>query len=104
MINLEPFKAKLVRDPELRDTKRGPVCDMRVRQVDPGKASVFIDVAVFDEDLAKRCAEQLEKGAEIDVAKAGLIYREWETSAKGKGKPQRRSKHSVVAGEVAFAA
>jgi single-stranded DNA-binding protein len=103
MINLEPFKAKLVRDPELRETKRGPVCDMRVRQVDPGKASVFIDVAVFDEELAKRCAE-LKNGAEIDIAQAGLVYREWETPGKGKTKPQRRSKHSVVAGEVAFAA
>ena len=37
MINVEPFKAKLVGDPETRETKRGPVTNMRVRQIDPGK-------------------------------------------------------------------
>lgn len=103
MINVEPFKAKLVRDPELRETKHGVVCDMRVRQVDPGKPSMFIDVAVFAEELARKCAEGLAKGAEIDVTGAGLIYREWESPAKGKGKAQRRSKHSLIAEAVALA-
>jgi single-stranded DNA-binding protein len=101
MINMEPFKAKLVRDPELRETKRGPVCNMRVRQVDPGKPSLFIDVAVFEEALAQSCTEELHKGAEVEIA-GGLIYGEWEVKGSGKAKPQTRSKHSVVARTVAY--
>lgn len=103
MINVEPFKAKLVRDPELRETKRGPVCNMRVRQIDPGKSSVFIDIVVFAEEVAKRCAESLAKGAVVDVSGAGLIYDQWESPAKGKGKAQKRSKHSLIATKIAFA-
>lgn len=102
MINVEPFKAKLVSEPELRETKRGVVCNMRVRQVDPGKPSVFIDIAVFAEELARKCAG-LAKDAVIDVSGAGLIYSQWETPAKGKGKAQRRSKHSLIAESVAVA-
>lgn len=101
MINVEPFKAKLVGDPEMRDTKRGPVCNMRVRQVDPGKPSVFIDVAAFGEDLAEKC-KALAKGAVVTVS-GGLIYNQWETPAKGKGKGQKRSKHSLIAEAVAIA-
>jgi hypothetical protein len=102
MINVEPFKAKLVGDPVSRETKRGPVCNLRVRQVDPGKPSVFIDIGVFGEELAKKCAE-LVKGAVIEVSSAGLIYNQWETPAKGKGKAQKRSKHSLIAESVAVA-
>lgn len=102
MINVEPFKAKLVSDPESRETKRGPVCNMRVRQVDPGKPSVFIDIAVFGEELAKKCAE-LAKGALIEVGGAGLIYNQWESKSSGKGKAQKRSKHSLIAESVALA-
>jgi single-stranded DNA-binding protein len=98
MINVEPFKAKLVGDPEMRQTTRGPVCNMRVRQIDPGKSSVFIDVAAFGEDLAKKC-EALVKGAVVNVS-GGLIYNEWESKPKGRGKPQKHSKHSVVAEAV----
>ena len=100
MINVEPFKAKLVRDPELRETKRGPVCNMRVRQVDPGKPSVFVDIAVFTEDLVERC-RGLVSGAVLDVSGAGLIYSQWESPAKGKGKAQKRSKHSLIAESIA---
>lgn len=99
MINVEPFKAKLVGDPETRETKRGPVCNMRVRQIDPGKPSVFIDVAAFGEDLAEKC-KALAKGAVVTVS-GGLIYNQWESQPKGKGKPQKRSKHSVIAESVA---
>lgn len=98
MINVEPFKAKLVGDPETRETKRGPVCNMRVRQIDPGKPSVFIDVAAFGEDLAEEC-KALAKGAVITVS-GGLIYNEWESKPNGKGKPQKRSKHSMIAEAV----
>ncbi|HWW67359.1 MAG TPA: single-stranded DNA-binding protein [Solirubrobacterales bacterium] len=101
MINVEPFKAKLVRDPELRETKRGAVCNMRVRQVDPGKPSVFIDVAVFEEDLAEQCMANLSKGSAVEVGEAGLIYSQWEAQPKRKGgKPQSRSKHSIIAEAV----
>jgi single-stranded DNA-binding protein len=95
MINVEPFKAKLVGDPETRETKHGPVCNMRVRQIDPGKSSVFIDVAAFGEELAGKC-KALAKGAVVTVS-GGLIYNEWESKPKGKGKPQKRSKHLVIA-------
>ncbi len=101
MINVEPFKAKLVGDPETRDTKRGPVCNMRVRQIDPGKPSVFIDIAAFGEDLAEKC-KALAKGAVVIVS-GGLIYDEWESKPEGDGKPQKRSKHSVIAEAVALA-
>ncbi len=100
MINVEPFTAKLVREPELRETKRGSVCNMRVRQVDPGKPSLFIDVAVFEEGLARDCAK-LAKGDQVEVAGV-LIYSQWEARGQRKGgKPQLRSKHSIVAGSVA---
>lgn len=98
MINVEPFKAKLVVDPETRETKRGPVCNMRVRQIDPGKSSVFIDVAAFSEELYQRCRD-LTKGAVVTIS-GGLIYNEWESKPKGKAKPQKRSKHSVIAEAV----
>lgn len=98
MINVEPFKAKLVGDPETRDTKRGPVCNMRVRQIDPGKPSVFIDVAAFGEELAEKC-KALAKGAVVTVS-GGLIYNEWESKPSGRGKAQKRSKHSVIAEAV----
>ncbi len=101
MIKVEPFKAKLVSDPEQRDTKRGPVCNMRVRQIDPGRPSVFIDVAAFGDDpefgenLAERCMA-FAKGAVVIIS-GGLIYSEWESKPEGKGKPRKRSKHSVIA-------
>ncbi len=98
MINVEPFKAKLVGDPETRETKRGPVCNMRVRQIDPGKPSVFIDVAAFGEELAAKC-RALAQGAIVTVS-GGLIYNQWESQPSGKGKPQKRSKHSVIAEAV----
>jgi hypothetical protein len=102
MINVEPFKAKLVADPKTREAGSRPVCNMRVRQIDPGKPSLFIDLAVFGEELAKKCAA-LVKGTEFDVSSAGLIYKEWESKPKGKSKPQKRSKHSLIATEIAFA-
>lgn len=100
MINVESFKAKLVSEPEVRETKRGSVCNMRVRQVDPGKSSVFIDIAVFAEELVERCRD-LASGAVIDVSGAGLIYSQWESPAKVKGKAQKRSKHSLIAESIA---
>lgn len=102
MINVEPFQAKLVGDPETRDTKRGPVCNMRVRQIDPGKSSVFIDIAAFGEELAAQC-KALAKGAEVTIS-GGLIYNEWERTPKGRKTPQKYSKHVVKAETVAVAA
>ncbi len=102
MINVEPFKAKLVGDPETRETKRGPVTNMRVRQIDPGRGSLFIDVAAFGEDLYQLCRD-LTKGAIVTVS-GGLIYNEWESKPKGKTKPQKRSKHSVIAESIVVAA
>jgi single-stranded DNA-binding protein len=100
MINVEPFTAKLVAEPVTRETKRGSVCNMRVRQVDPGKPSVFIDIAIFEEKLVKECTG-LANGTQINVT-GGLIYTQWESQpkGKGKGKPQKRSKHSLLAESV----
>jgi single-stranded DNA-binding protein len=98
MINVEPFKAKLVRNPEVRETKKGRVCNLRVRQIDPGKSSVFLDVAVFGDEAADLCG-QYPKGTEMTIS-GGLIYNEWEAKPKGKGKPQKRSKHSLIADSV----
>lgn len=95
------FKAKVVRDPETRDTKLGTVCNLRVRQIDPGKPSLFMDVAAFGEELAKTC-QALAKGATVDLS-GGLIYTEWTAKPKGSGKPQKRSKHSVIVESVVAA-
>jgi single-stranded DNA-binding protein len=102
MINVEPFKAKLVGDPETRDTKRGgPVCNMRVRQIDTGRPSVFIDVSAFGEELAEKC-EALAKGAVVIIS-GGLIYSQWKWTPKGRRKPQTYSKHSMIAESVVLA-
>lgn len=98
MINVEQFEAKVVRDAETRDTKGGPVCNLRVRQIDPGKSSVFLDVATFDGDLIETCGK-LAKGMIVKLT-GGLIYSEWETKSKGNAKPQKRSKHSLLASSV----
>lgn len=95
MINVEPFKVKLVGDPETRETKRGPVTNMRVRQIDPGKPSVF------GEELAEKC-KALAKGAIVTVS-GGLIYNQWESTPKGRSKPQKYSKHSVIADALTVA-
>jgi single-stranded DNA-binding protein len=105
MIKVEPFKAKLVRDPELREFKHGVVCNMRVHQLGPAKRQLFIDVAVFDDEQARECAESLSKGSVVTVSDAGLIYEQWDGPPRRKGgKPQPRSKHSLVARSVVPAA
>jgi single-stranded DNA-binding protein len=101
MIKVEPFEAKLVRDPELREFDHGVVCKMRVRQVGSGKRSLFIDIAVFVEEHARKCAERLGKDSVVAVSDAGLIYEQWDgPPARKGGKPQPRSKHALVAGSV----
>jgi single-stranded DNA-binding protein len=97
MIKVEPFKAKLVRDPELREIKRGVVCNMRVHQIGSGKRALFIDVAVFDDEQARECAA-LSKGSVVTVTDSELIYEQWDGPPLRKGgKPQPRSKHSLIA-------
>ena len=46
-------------------------------------------------------AAELEKGAEVEV-KGALRYSEWEAKTRAK-KPQKRSKHSVIAQELVAA-
>ena len=100
MIKVEPFKAKVVQDPELREIKRGVVCNMRVLQIGSGKRPLFIDVAVFDAEQARECAA-LSKGSVVTVTDSVLIYEQWDGPPRRKGgKPQRRSKHSLFAGSV----
>jgi len=59
--------------------------------------TVFIDIVAFG-DLADAGAE-LKKGSGVEV-NGSLRYSEWEAKASGKGKAQKRSKHSVIAREL----
>lgn len=104
MIQVQSFKAKVVREPEVKEMRKGgELCKTRVRQVDPGKASVFIDLIAFDEAPVE-VLRDLAKGDEIEVTSAGLVYEQWEGKPKRKGgKPPKHSKHSLVVEEVQVA-
>jgi single stranded DNA-binding protein len=95
-MNKVSLEGRLTKDPVLDATGRKPVCDMRLAVNGQGNApTCFIDVAAFGE-LAADTAE-LAKGQAIKVEGA-LRYSEWQTKTEP---PQRRSRHSVVAREVA---
>lgn len=101
MIQVQAFKAKVVREPEVKEMRKGgELCKTRVRQIDPGKASVFIDLIAFEEGPVE-VLRGLGKGDEIVVAEAGLVYEQWEGKPKRKGgKPPKYSKHSLIVEEV----
>jgi len=91
---------RLTRDPELNERSGHKVCDMRLAVNGPGNTPpLFIDVVAFGE-RAESSAE-LKKGAQVEVDGA-LRYSEWEAKTRAK-KPQRRSKHSVIAQELVAA-
>jgi single stranded DNA-binding protein len=95
-MNKVSLEGRLTKDPVLDATGRKPVCDMRLAVNGQGNPpTCFIDVAAFGE-LAADTAE-LAKGQAIKVEGA-LRYSEWQTKTEP---PQRRSRHSVVAREVA---
>jgi single stranded DNA-binding protein len=95
-MNKVSLEGRLTKDPELSVRGEKPVCDMRLAVNGSGKApTCFIDVAAFG-DLAADTAE-LAKGQAVKIEGA-LRYSEWQTKTEP---PQRRSRHSVVAREVA---
>lgn len=97
-MNKVKLAGRLTRDAELNERSETKVCDMRLAVNGTGKApTLFIDVTAFGE-LAESSAA-LKKGAEVEVDGA-LRYSEWETKVSGKGKAQKRSKHSVIAREL----
>ena len=102
-MNKVSLEGRLTKDPEVVDRSGTTVCDMRLAVNGPGKTPpVFIDVVAFN-DLAGVCGESFAKGSPVEV-RGALRYSEWEFKPNGKGKPQKRSKHSVIAGEVKAAA
>jgi single stranded DNA-binding protein len=95
-MNKVSLEGRLTKDPVLDATGKKPVCDMRLAVNGQGNApTCFIDVAAFG-DLAADTAE-LAKGQGIRV-EGVLRYSEWLAKTEP---PQRRSRHSVVAREVA---
>jgi single-strand DNA-binding protein len=93
---------RLTRDPEVNERSGKTVCDIRLAVNGPGKTPpVFIDVAVFDERAEQ--ASAMKKGDQVSV-EGSLRYSEWEAKASARSKKtQKRSKHSVIARELAAA-
>jgi single stranded DNA-binding protein len=95
-MNNVSLEGRLTKDPQLKGTDGKPVCDMRLAINGAGNApTCFIDIAAFN-DLAVDVAE-LDKGQAIRV-EGSLRYSEWETKTEP---PQKRSRHSIIAREVA---
>jgi single-strand DNA-binding protein len=89
----------LTREPELRSTKGGAVCQLRVAVDNPGRGGepgkpTYVDVATFGKH-AEACAAHLGKGRQVAVS-GRLVFREW-TGKDGR----KRSAHSVR-GSVQF--
>ncbi len=102
-MNKVELQGRLTKDPELSDRSGTAVCDMRLAVNGPGNTPpLFIDVVAF-KDRAIECAESLSKGSQVEV-RGALRYSEWESKSTPKAKPQKRSKHSVIAAEVKPAA
>ena len=100
-MNNVKLHGRLTRDAQLSERSETKVCDMRLAVNGAGNTpTLFIDVVAFNE-LAESSAE-LKKGAEIEVDGA-LRYSEWEAKPSGKGKAQKRSKHSVIVRELVAA-
>ncbi len=102
-MNKVELQGRLTKDPELSDRSGTAVCDMRLAVNGPGNTPpLFIDVVAF-KDRAIECAESFSKGSRVEV-RGALRYSEWESTSTPKAKPQKRSKHSVIAAEVKPAA
>jgi single stranded DNA-binding protein len=102
-MNKVSLEGRLTKDPEVVDRSGTTVCDMRLAVNGPGNTPpLFIDVVAF-KDLAGECGESFAKGSQVEVNGA-LRYSEWEYKPGGKGKAQKRSRHSIIASEVKAAA
>jgi single-strand DNA-binding protein len=99
-MNKVKLVGRLTRDPEINERSGHKVCDLRLAVNGPGTTPpLFIDVVAFGE-RAEQGAE-LKKGAQVEVD-GSLRYSEWEAK-EGAKKNRRRSKHSVIAQELAAA-
>lgn len=90
---------RLTRDAELKERSETKVCDMRLA-VNSANSNqpLFIDVVAFG-DVAEENAE-LKKGAKVEVSGA-LRYSEWQAKGGDGEQGQKRSKHSVIAQQLA---
>ncbi|HEX3735223.1 MAG TPA: single-stranded DNA-binding protein [Solirubrobacterales bacterium] len=92
-MNNVSLTGRLTRDPELRDTRAGAVCQLRLAVDNPGRGGqkgepTYVDVASFGAQ-AEACARHLAKGRQVAVS-GRLVFREW-TGKDG----ARRSAHSM---------
>jgi len=89
----------LTKDPEVKATRSGAVCQLRLAVDNPGRGGekgspTYVDVATFGKH-AEVCGAHLAKGRLVGVS-GRLVFREWETKDGSK-----RSAHSVR-GSVQF--
>lgn len=99
-MNKVSLEGRLTKDPELAERNAKQVCDMRIAVNGQGNSpTLFIDVVAFG-DLATETAEAVHKGSGVKVD-GSLRFSEWETKTSP---PQKRSRHSVIAREVAVTA
>jgi single stranded DNA-binding protein len=99
-MNKVSLEGRLTKDPELAERNSKQVCDMRIAVNGQGNSpTLFIDVVAFG-GLASETAEGLHKGSGVKID-GSLRYSEWETKTDP---PQKRSRHSIIAREVAVTA
>lgn len=99
-MNKVSLEGRLTKDPELVQRNEKQVCDMRLAVNGQGNApTLFIDVVAFGE-LATETAEAVHKASGVRID-GTLRYSEWETKTSP---PQKRSRHSIIAREVAVTA
>lgn len=88
----------LTRDPEMKESGKTTVCQLRVAESNGSKSKedpVYISVAAFGKQ-AETCGRFLSKGRHVAIS-GRLRFREW--AAKDGSK---RSEHSIVADRVQF--
>jgi len=89
----------LTKDPEVKATRSGAVCQLRLAVDNPGRGGekglpTYVDVATFGKH-AEACGAHLAKGRLVGVS-GQLVFREWEAKDGSK-----RSAHEVR-GSVQF--
>lgn len=102
-INSVTVTGNLTRDPELRETRSGSVCNLRLavngRRKDQDGLWVdkpnYFDVTVFGKQ-GENCAQYLAKGRPVAIL-GRLDWSEWETP-----EGQKRSAVKIVAQDVQF--
>lgn len=102
-INSVTVTGNLTRDPELRETRSGSVCSLRIavngRRKDQDGLWVdkpnYFDVTVFGKQ-GENCAQYLAKGRPVAIL-GRLDWSEWETP-----EGQKRSAVKIVAQDVQF--